>query len=270
MADSKPDATGRPTRRTRQVEARAEARAAYLARRLGVALREARQAAGLRQRDVAERIGLSQPEISALERGKGHGASILTWSLVASGVDEQLAAFLESVPGADRPRDYQHLRRQQLLIERARPGGWIAHPELLLDPDSHRSRSVDVALVRAARHEAVVAEVWDFFDDVGSSKRSLDGKRATLERQITTTRRVADAAEWCVRGLWVVRGTARNRRLVQEFAALFDAAFPAPPAAWLRCLDDPAASMPSGDGLLWTDIPGTRLLARRSSQASRR
>jgi hypothetical protein len=75
------------------------------------------------------------------------------------------------VPGAERPRDYEHLKRQQLVIETARSGGWIAQPELLLDPDAARSRSVDVAMLRPSRREAAVVEVWDFFGDVGAAKR---------------------------------------------------------------------------------------------------
>jgi transcriptional regulator with XRE-family HTH domain len=264
MATRRTTTRGGPSRRTSRVEARAEARALYLAKRLGVGLREARHAAGLRQRDVGERIGLSQPEISALERGRGTGASLRTWALAASAVDEQLAAFLEGVPGADRPRDYQHLRRQQLVIDAARPGGWLARPELLIDPDAARSRSVDVALLRPQRREAAVVEVWDFFDDVGAAKRSLDGKIATVERTLTTARDITAGEPYRVRGLWVVRGTQRNRRLAAEFSALFDAAFPGSATDWLRCLADPESAMPHGDGLLWTDADGTRLLARRS------
>jgi hypothetical protein len=183
--------------------------------------------------------------------------------MAAEGAGEQLVAFLEGVPGAERPRDYEHLRRQQLVIETASRGGWIARPELLLDPDAPRSRSVDFALLRRARLEAVVVEVWDFFDDVGAAKRSFDGKVATVERRLTTSRDIRRAEEYRVSGLWVVRGTTRNRALVREFRGFFRAAFPARASEWLRSLTDPGATMPEASGLLWTDTAGTTLIASR-------
>jgi hypothetical protein len=204
-----------------------------------------------------------------MERGRGAAASLETWSSVAASLDLQLVAFLEGVPGAERPRDYQHLKRQQLVIETARPGGWIAHPELLLDPDAPRSRSIDVALIRPVRQEAAVVEVWDFFDDVGAAKRSLDGKVATLERLLTTATDIREAEIFRVRGLWVVRGTGRNRAIVAEFANLFALAFPGSSVDWLRCLANPDISMPEANGLVWTDVAGTTLRAARHRQRRR-
>jgi transcriptional regulator with XRE-family HTH domain len=225
-----------------------------IAGRLGTGLRESRLRAGLRQVDVAERARLSQPFISHLELGRGTDTSIETWAIVAAVLGEQLAAFLERAPGADQPRDLEHLRRQRLVIELSSRGGWQAQPELAIDEGSARSRAIDVALIRPARREAVAVEVWDLLTDVGAAMRSLDGKVATLGR------RLADP-QWAVRGLWVVRGTHRNRALVAEFRPVFAARFPASSAEWLRALADPATAMPDRDGLCWTDVSGTRLLA---------
>jgi hypothetical protein len=165
----------------------------------------------MRQADLARRTGLSQPEISDLERGHGSGTSLLIWSRAAEGAGSQLAAFLEHGSGADLPRDHQHLRRQQLVVQASRSGGWIARPELRLDAYARFSRSVDVALLRPSLGEAAVVEIWDFFDDVGTAMRSLDGKIATLERLHSTARDIRAAEVVRVRGLWVVRGTKRNR-----------------------------------------------------------
>jgi transcriptional regulator with XRE-family HTH domain len=181
--------------------------------RLGTALREARQAVALSQADVAERAGMSQPFISHLERGRGTAASIETWSCVAAAVGEQYVGFLERAPGAGRPRDLEHLRRQSALVEIARTGGWTALPELAIDPGSARSRSIDVALVRRVRGEAVVAEIWDWFDDVGAGMRTLDAKRVTLATRLAVEPRPPTGI-WRVRGLYVVRDTRRNRALV--------------------------------------------------------
>ena len=185
-----------------------------------------------------------------------------TWASAAEAVDEQLVAFLEHVSGATRPRDYEHLKRQQLIVRTAPKGGWQPMPELPIDAKAIRSRSVDVFLRRDDRHEAVVVEVWDWFADVGEAMRGLDGKTAAAKRMLEDRR---DGA-WRVGGLWVVRGTRRNRQLVGELRELFASKFPGFPAAWLAALNDPASPMPSPSGFLWTDVRDTRLITARWSR----
>jgi len=206
---------------------------------------------------VGERAGLSQGHVSHLERGRGRTASIETWAMVAAAVGEQLVGFLERAPGADLPRDIQHLRRQSSLISMSAPGGWRALPELRLDQDARWSRSVDVALVRRATAEAVVAEIWNWFEDVGGALRGLDGKVAALCDHLDPS------VEWSVRGLFIVRDTRRNRQLVNELGPMFAARFPGNARAWLRALTDPAQRLPEGAGLLWSDRAGTALKASR-------
>src|SRR5688572_26672218 len=76
-------------------------RALAVAARLGVALADARRAAGMRQAEVADRSGLSQTRVSELERGVGAGASLETWALAAAAVGEQLVGFLEHAGGSN-------------------------------------------------------------------------------------------------------------------------------------------------------------------------
>jgi transcriptional regulator with XRE-family HTH domain len=223
----------------------------------------------MRQADVADRAGVSQSWISRMERGKGGSASLETWAAAAAAVGEQLVGFLERAPGADRPRDYEHLKRQELIVATTRAGGWRALPEESVDDDWTRSRSVDVALLRAVRREAAVVEVIDVFDDVGAAKRNLDGKLAALDRRLTHARDLT-MATWRVQGLLVVRGTRRNRALVREFGALFAASFPDGSLAWLRALTDPAAPMPNEAGFVWTDVVGTRLMEARLGRSEER
>jgi hypothetical protein len=186
-------------------------------------------------------------------------ASIETWAIVAAAIGEQLAAFMERVPGADPPRDLEHLRRQRLVIQLASRGGWTAQPELAIDEGVLRSRAIDIVLTRAHGREAVAVEVWDLLTDVGAAMRSLDGKVATLGRRLANP-------PWTVRGFWVVRGTHRNRNLVAEFRPIFAARFPASSAEWLRALANPMTAMPGQDGLCWTDVSGTRLFAWHMSR----
>jgi transcriptional regulator with XRE-family HTH domain len=253
-------------------------RARSVAGRLGVALRDARKRAGLKQTEVAASVGISQARISNLERGHGHGATIETWACVAAALGEQFVAFLEHAPGATPPRDIEHLRRQSALIELAAVGGWVALPEFAIDPGAIRSRSIDVALVRPATREAIAAEIWDWFDDVGASLRGLDAKVTVLAQRLSedagrfegggTPELVAAAAggavpdAWRVRGLFIVRDTHRNRAIVAELRPLFAARFTGSATAWLRALTSGDAPIPDGSGLLWSD-PHVRLTASR-------
>ena len=240
-------------RRAGALEIAGRRRAAWLAGRLGRSIREARLAAGLRQDDLAKMVLLSQPEVSRLERGDGRNAGLDTWAMVAAATGHQLAAFLERVPGTSLPRDYEHLKGQQLIVEAARAGGWTAKVEEAIDPNRDRSRSVDVLLQRTAGEEIAVVELWNLLDDVGAAFRGLDGKAARLARQRSGR----------VSALMVIRGTRRNRRLVDEFRPIFRAHFPAPSRAWLAALTNKERAMPATAGLLWTDIAGSRLLVAR-------
>jgi transcriptional regulator with XRE-family HTH domain len=247
-------------RATSQVMA-GRARAAYVAARLGTGLKDARHAAGLLQREVAARAGVSQPEIARLEHGHGSGTGIHTWAACGAAVGLQLAAFFEAAPGAQLPRDMEHLRRQNLVIATAALGRWRAEPEAALSGDGPRPHSIDVLLTRAARKEAAVVEVWDLVLDGGHVMRSLEAKvLATRDRL---------GPDWSVQGLLIVRGTYRNRRLIGELGALFAARYPASSHLWLASLRDTNVPLPAAAGLAWTDVRGERLIPSRLRTAAR-
>jgi hypothetical protein len=216
----------------------------------------------MRQADVARLAGIAQSFESRMELGKGLAASIETWAAVAAAVGSQLAAFLEDLPGADRPRDYEHLRRQQLVITTSQAGGWRARPEHRTDKRSQWAHNVDVRLDRSARRETAIVEIWDWIDDVGAAARGLIAKMVAAERE-HAAHELDGGERWRVAGLMIVRGTRRNRGLVSEFRSLFRSQYPAPSRSWLAALTQPDAPMPSEPGFLWTDVRGTRLLAAR-------
>ena len=172
-----------PRRRSTRARRTGLGRAGYLARRLGVALRDRRRGLHLTQREVAERAGVSQREVSRLELGHGGNTNVDTWAVVGAALGLQLASFFEQAPGADQPRDLEHLRRQDLVIRSATPGGWRGRPEVLLQDDGRYPRSIDVTLERADRREVAVVEVWDLLTDGGAAIRGLGSKvQATRQR----------------------------------------------------------------------------------------
>jgi transcriptional regulator with XRE-family HTH domain len=246
---------GAPRHRVGAARFAGRQRSAYLARRIGLGLRESRLSSRLTQDQAAVRAGVSQPMWSRLERGMTLSVSLETLASCAAAVDTQLAAFLEAVPGADLPRDIEHLRRQQLVVTIARSGGWTARPERPIDPGARRSRSIDVELERATRRQIAVVEVIDLLTDGGEAMRGLADKVAAVRRDVDVG--------WSVSGLLVLRSTSRNRALVGELAALLAARFPASSASWLVALRDPSRPMPKSDGLVWSSVDGRRLFAVR-------
>ncbi len=262
--DAKVDSPAKSTttvspRRATRASVAGRRRVTVLAARLGAALREARLAAHLSQLEVAARSGVSQPAISFLELGRGASTSLDRWASVFASLGLQLAVFAEGVSTADKPRDYEHLKRQRLIVIAAASGGWRPIVEAQVDRTLRPSRSIDVLLTRGTKLEAIVVEVWDWLDDLGAALRGIDRKVASLSTQLAA--RPGGADEWHVGGLWVVRGTRRNRELAAEFRHLFASRFPASAAEWSRALTDPAVPMPRVAGMLWTDVKGERLLA---------
>jgi transcriptional regulator with XRE-family HTH domain len=254
----------RSRRRASRVRVRARAQIAESLRRIGIGLREKRLALGLRQSDVAAKAGVSQSFYSELERGVATVVAVETVAACAAALDLRLATFLESTPGADRPRDAEHLRRQALVIDYAAGGGWRARPEHSIDPSARRSRSIDVLLERPERREAAVVEIVDLIVDGGDMMRGLSDKVAAVTRDHAFDE-AHGGDEWSVSGFLVVRGTRRNRRVITDASAVFRSAYPASSSVWLRALADPRTPMPRQTGLGWTDIRGTRLMTVRWS-----
>jgi transcriptional regulator with XRE-family HTH domain len=254
-AATTPARQGRATRRATAARRRGRSRATQIATRVGIGLRDARLARGLRQVDVAREAGISQPFYSRIEHGRELGVSLLTLCACASSLGVQLAGFVEALPGSSLPRDIEHLRRQSLVVGIAAHGGWRAAPESPLVDDGPRPRSIDVRLTRPERHEAAVVEVWDLLADGGDAMRGLDAKvLATRERL---------GAGWRVEGLLLLRRTARNRAVVRELRPLIAARFPARSTAWLAALTRPDRPMPAAPGFAWTSVAGDLLVAAR-------
>ena len=206
--------------------------------------------------------GLSQPFYSRIERGREPGATLLTLAACASALHVQLAAFVEAMPGANLPRDIEHLRRQSLLVRIAARGGWQATPEAALPNDGPRPRvSIDVLLVREARREAAVVEIWDLLLDGGDAMRGLEAKVAATSTRLRPG--------WRVGGLLLLRATQRNRALVRDLAPLILARYPAASTGWLRALADPGMLMPASAGFAWTSVSGDRLAPARLRRTAR-
>lgn len=262
-----------PTRRRTRVKRRtadqvkADAAASDLAKTLGSALKDARATAARSQRAAGEVAGMAHSTIAEAEKGEGDDFTLRTWSRLAAAAGVEFHAYLKRASAADRPRDAVHLRVQELLLRTSSPGGWGGEAELAIDDAARGSRSVDVALERAALGvpEVAVLEVVDWLDDVGAALRDWTRRLARVD-QLATARLTREGGGGTVlpriSGCWVLRATERNRGLVRDHGLVFRGRFPGSGATWLRALRGPTP-MPLEPALLWVSVDGTRLWPAR-------
>lgn len=141
----------------------------------------------------------------------------------------------------------------------AEAGGWKPLPEEPIDRDIGRSRSADVLLQRGV--EYALNEIWDWFDDVGVAARAWRRRLDAVERYAIA--RMGEGKLPIVSGLWTLRATTRNRRLVNEHRHFFRALLPGSGTAWLAALTDRDTSMPQPPAMLWVTVKGDRLYPAR-------
>jgi transcriptional regulator with XRE-family HTH domain len=256
-----PDRIRHRSRRT-PTQSAADRRADEVATHLGRALRDARRTARKAQAAIALTAGVSRSLIGQMERGHGASVTLLVWTRVARAAGSDVRAYLERATATDQPRDAVHLRAQELIVRTAEGGGWRAQPERAIDLDPGRSRAGDVVLSRAP--ELALVEVFDWLDDAGAAFRSWDRRLAVVEaRAIALAPPGTDATTLRTTGIWALRATRTNRRLVTEHRAIFRARFPGSGAAWLRALADPTRPMPTEPALVWISVKGDRLYPAR-------
>jgi transcriptional regulator with XRE-family HTH domain len=246
--------------RMSKTAAGADRHATELAWKLGRMLRDARIAAGSTQAEAARRAGISQSTWSRLELERDARVTLAVLDRAGMAVGAPLDAFFRRSSAADQPRDAVHLRNQNLIIGTAATGGWRAIPEQPIDREVRSSRAADVLLQRGL--EYALADVWDWFDDVGAAERAWHRRLDAVERY-AIARMVSDQQLPRVSGIWVVRATQRNRQVVSGSRHFFRAAFCGSPDAWLRALADEKTPMPTKPALIWVSVNGNRLFPSR-------
>ena len=239
-----------PRRRTADhVEGVREATA--LGATLGGELRATRRRRRLTQRQLGDRVELSQTEISFLERGHGSRTPIATWVTIGIALDRPFAAGF-SRDATPEPADAGHLVAQELVLRLARAQGRATTFELPTKP-SDPSHSVDVG-IRDDQHRVLsLIEIWNRLDDLGRATRSTD-------------RKVAEAADlaafrdppYRVSSCWLLVDTAANRSLVRTYPEILHARFPGSSLDWVRALTRGSAA-PRLPGLCWIDPRAGRL-----------
>jgi transcriptional regulator with XRE-family HTH domain len=129
-------------------------------------LRATRRRRRLTQAQLADKVGVSQAEVSALEAGAGARTSIETWVAIGIALDRPVAIGFSRDTVASL-LDAGHLAAQELLIRLVTAAGWQAAFEAPSNPAD--PRHVTDVVLGSARPAIVLVEIWNRLDDLGAA-----------------------------------------------------------------------------------------------------
>ena len=214
--------------RIRIVE-QAQRRALRQRQELGIDLREARLAAGLRQEDVGQALGWTHARVGRIERATSQRVTLDDLALVAACVGLSFSGRF--FPAAGRLRDAAQLSMINRYRELAAPGRWITRLEAPVGLPGDQ-RAFDLLLFRGELR--IMHEFISRLRDVQAQIRRLSVKQA-------------DASE--ARLVLVIAATHANRRAVAEAGGALRDSFPLSTRAVLAALR--AGTDPGGNGIVF-------------------
>ena len=226
---------------------------------LGAAIRAVRVRRGLRQRELAERAGLSRTTVSLVERGHWQHLSIDTVRRIAAALDVRV-----DVVARWRGGDLDRLlsRRHSMLAERfaallAEYPGWVAIPEVSFAIYGERG-IVDQMGWHAANAHLLIVELKTEFVDINEAL-------GTLDRKVRLARTIAAERDWHAAqvSVWlVVSDTRTNRRHAAEHSTLLGSRFSLDGRQLRAFLRDPA-NPTTGLAFMTDATPRNAVQARR-------
>lgn len=226
---------------------------------LGVRMRDARTRRRWSQQSLGGKVGLSTSRISQIERGLARSVPLEIWFALSHVLGIPLRIEL-SRDVLNDVVDAGHLRLQELALHLGRETGRKAYFELATKP-ADPSYSIDVCQRDDGLRILLICECWNTFANVNASVRSTRRKVAEAEQFAVAAG--ADGAPYEVAAVWIVRDTRANRALVLRYPEVFESAFPASSARWVRALTTAGQRPPVQLGLVWADVNATRVFAWR-------
>lgn len=209
--------------------------------RVGAALRALRLRAGLRQRDLADRAGVSQSLISAIEGGRLETCTLAVVRRVFAVLGARFDGHvLWRGAGVDRLLDARHAALVDASVRQLRDGGWDPRVEVSYSIYGERG-SIDVLGGRADCRAVIVEEVKTDLPRLEEAIRKLDEKERLVAERIAEGR-----FGWrpeLVGKVLILPDTDRARRQVAANANVLEAAFPDRGVVVRRWLRAPAGPM---------------------------
>lgn len=228
--------------------------------RAGRLLRALRRRLGLSQKKLGERVGVSQQQISLLERGHCDAAQIRTVRLVFRGLEASADLDIRWRGGAiDRLLDERHAALVRAIGDFLGGEGWEVMPEVTYNHFGERG-SIDLVAWHAASATLLIVEV----------KTELTSIEATLRKHDEKVRLapgvVAERFGWrptTVARLLVLPDHRTARRQVDRAGSVLGRAYPMRGWNVRRWLKWPVGR---GDGLLFLSSTTPRGRSQRSAR----
>jgi transcriptional regulator with XRE-family HTH domain len=210
--------------------------------RIGRSVRAIRIRLEWRQRDLAERAGVSRSFVSKVESGKATTADLGKLDAVcrALGADLDIKVRWHG-EALDRLLDEAHAAVVERIVALLTRFGWKTWLEVTFSIYGERG-SIDVLAWHATTGTLLVIEVKAVVADAQGTLSPLD-RKVRLAPQIARDRRLEPAA---TARLLVIADSMENRRRIDRFASLFAAALPArgwTVRRWLQMPTEPIAGL---------------------------
>jgi transcriptional regulator with XRE-family HTH domain len=209
--------------------------------RFGSAIRVVRHKRGWRQRDLAERAGVSDATVSRIERGHLDTLSLVTLRRVASALDVRVDLFARWRAGdLDRLLNARHsaLHDAVAIWFRAAFPEWELAPEVSFGISGERG-VIDIVAWHPARRALLIIELKTDIADVNELVGTFDRKRRLA-------RKVVEERGWIPKTVsgWVIVAPGRtNRARIAAHGAMLRAAFPSDGRSIRAWLADPVGSI---------------------------
>lgn len=222
--------------------------------RTGRLLRALRRRVRLTQKQLGERVGVSQQEISLLERGHCDGVQLRTVRLVFRGLDASADLDIRWRGGAiDRLLDERHAALVRAIVDLLASDGWEVLPEVTYSHFGERG-SIDLVAWHADSATLLIVEVKTELTSLEATLRKHDEK-VRLAPEV-----VGERFGWrstSVARLLVLPDHRTARRQVERAGSVLARTYPIRGWDMRRWLKRPAGR---GDGLLFLSptTPGGR------------
>lgn len=207
---------------------------------VGAVIRAVRRRLGLRQRDLAERAGVSQQTVSVIERGHLEAVDLATLRRVCAvlEIDISIAPRWRG-PELQQLLDSGHASVVEAVVEDLRQAGWAVEVEWTFNHFGERG-SVDVLGWHPGRQAVVVIEVKTRIVDLQDLLGMLDRKVRIAGAVLPAERGWRPSS---IARIVVLPDATASRAAVGRHRATFAAALPDRTVAVRRWLGDPVGDL---------------------------